>query len=430
MPIMGVLIAGMVMAQSASEPKVWALNDCIQYAKEQNISIQQSRLSQQEADISYRQAKASYWPSLSFSTGHNYTNTPFGEATNNAYSGNAGLNLGWQIYNGSRSGNIKQQKISGQSAALQVSTIENSVVEQIMSAYVHALYAKEAILVNEAMCSSSEALRQQGEARMQVGKMSQSDYAQLKSQCSSDAYNLVSAQATWSNYMLQLKQLMELQATYDLVLAENNSSDEAVMEPIPDIETVYMAALAARPEIKAAELQVQSAEVEMDIAKSGYYPSLSFSAGTGTSYRTGSNFTFGEQMKNNWSNTAGITLSVPIVQNRQNRSAVERAQIQRSVAELSQQEEQKDLRKTIESLWLDARSAQQQFIAAKNKMEATQASYNLVEEQFNVGYKTATEMLTERANMLSATQTYIQAKYMAIYSINMLKFYQGNQISM
>lgn len=145
---------------------MWTLGDCIQYAKEQNISIQQSRLSQQEADISYRQAKASYWPSLSFSTGHNYTNTPFGEAPNNAYSGNAGLNLGWQIYNGSCSGNIKQQKISGQSAALQVSTIENSVVEQIMSAYVHALYAKEAISVNVAMCSSSEALYQQGEARL------------------------------------------------------------------------------------------------------------------------------------------------------------------------------------------------------------------------------------------------------------------------
>lgn len=211
---------------------------------------------QQEAEISYRQAKASYWPSLSFSTGHNYTNTPLGEAPNNAYSGNAGFNLGWQIYNGSRNGNIKQQKISGQSAALQVSTIENLVEEQIMSAYVHALYAKDAISVNEAMCNSSEALRQQGEARMQVGKISQSDYAQLKSQCSSDAYNLVSAQATWSNYMLQLKQLMELQATYDLVLVENNCSDEAVMEAIPDMEIVYMAALSARPEIKSAELQV------------------------------------------------------------------------------------------------------------------------------------------------------------------------------
>ena len=92
-------------------------------------------------------------------------------------------------------------------------------------------------------------------------------------------------------------------------------------------------------------------------------------------------------------------------------------------------DEQKNLYKTIESLWLEANSAQQRYVAAVEKLKSTQTSYNLVQEQFNFGMKNTVELLTEKNNLLSAQQEMLQAKYMAILNTQLLKFYQGEQIS-
>lgn len=206
-------------------------------------------------------------------------------------------------------------------------------------------------------------------------------------------------------------------------------NDENVLSPLPDKTDVYRSALIFRPEIEAGKLNVQTSDLNIKIARSGYLPTLSLTAGIGTSHANGSDFTFSEQIKQNWNNSLRFTISVPIFSNRQTKSAVEKAKIQKQTSELDLLDEQKTLYKTIESLWLDANNAQQQYAAAVKKLKSCQTSYELIQEQFNAGMKNTVELLTEKNNLLSAQQEMLQAKYMAILNMQLLKFYQGEQIA-
>ena len=180
-----------------------------------------------------------------------------------------------------------------------------------------------------------------------------------------------------------------------------------------------------RPEIEASKLSIETADLDIKIARAGYLPTLSLSAGVGTSHANGSDFSFSEQLKQNWNNSFGITLSIPIFNQRQTKSAIQKAKIQKQSSQLDLLDAQKSLYKTIEGLWLDANSAQQRYAAALEKQQSTQVSYELVQEQFNLGMKNTVELLTEKSNLLNAQQETLQAKYMALLSTQLLRFYQG-----
>lgn len=135
-------------------------------------------------------------------------------------------------------------------------------------------------------------------------------------------------------------------------------------------------------------------------------------------------------MKNKLNESIGLTLSIPIFNNRENKSAVEKAKLQISEAELEYLNAQKELQKTIEDIYLDATSSQAQYAAAIEQVKASKTSYNLAQEQFNLGMKNTVELLTEKNNFLSAQQEMLQAKYMAILNAQLLRFYQGKEITL
>lgn len=135
-------------------------------------------------------------------------------------------------------------------------------------------------------------------------------------------------------------------------------------------------------------------------------------------------------MKNKLNESIGLTLSVPIFSNRENKSAVEKAKLQISEAELEYLNAQKELQKTIEDIYLNATSSQAQYAAAIEQVRASKTSYNLAQEQFNLGMKNTVELLTEKNNFLSAQQEMLQAKYMAILNAQLLRFYQGKEITL
>ena len=137
---------------------------------------------------------------------------------------------------------------------------------------------------------------------------------------------------------------------------------------------------------------------------------------------------FVEQVKRGWYNSVGLTLSIPIFSNLQNKTAVRKAEIQTMTAQLELIESRKDLYKTIEGFWLDANSAQKQYIAAKEQLNSASVSYELVSEQFDLGMKNTVELLTEKNNYLMANMQMLQAKYMAVMNIQMPNFYSGKEI--
>ena len=308
-------------------------------------------------------------------------------------------------------------------------TQSNSIVEAIASTYIQILYASESVNVNRNTLEVSIAQKDRGKELLDAGSISAPDYAQLEAQVSNDRYQLVVAENSLADYKLQLKQLLELGPGEDMEVAIDSLPDLAAVSALPDKNMVYEAALGTRPEIKAAELAVESSEMGIRISRSDYYPSISLSAGIGTNHTSGTDFTFGEQIKNGWNNSAGLTVNIPIFNNRQTKSAVQKAKVQYRYSQLDLAAAQKDLYKTIEGIWLDAYSAQLQFVAAQDNVKSTSVSYELVSEQFDLGMKNTVELLTEKNNYLSARQQLLQAKYMAILNSKLLDFYAEGIIS-
>ena len=426
----------------AQEVKTWTLNDCIRYALEQNIQLQQNRLSLEESKVDVKTAKAALFPSLSFSTGHNMTNRPYQETSSmvsgteiisssnkTSYTGSYGLNAQWTVWNGGqRLNTIKQQKLNKETAELTVNEQENTLQEEITKLYVQILYADESVRINEGTLELSKAQYERGKELLAAGDISKSELAQLESQVSNDNYQLVTAQTSLENYKLQLKQLLELDGDREFTLAIPELDETNVLSPLPAKADIYNTALALRPEIQSSRLNIQSADLSISMAKAGYLPNVSLTAGIGTNHTTGSDFTFSEQVKRGWNNSIGLSVSLPIFSNRETKSAVEKAKIQRESRQLDLTNAQKELYRTIETMWLDASSAQQQFVAADAKLKSSQSSYELVNEQFKLGMKNTVELLTEKNNQMSAQQERVQAKYMAILNRVLLEFYAGNQI--
>lgn len=425
-------------------PEEWTLQDCIDYAMEQNITLRKSRVTAESTAVDVKTAKAALFPSLSFSTSQNMVNRPYQETSsvvsgseiisNNSktsYNGNYGLNAQWTVYNGSkRLKTIEQEKLNNRAAELDVATSENNIEETITQTYVQILYAAESVTVNESTLALSQAQYDRGKELFAAGSISKADLAQLEAQVSSDRYQLVTAQASLQDYKLQLKQILELDGEEEMNLYLPVLEDNRVLTPLPAKTEVYHAALALRPEIEANRLSVEASELGIDIARAGYMPSISLSAGIGTTNTSGSDFTFAQQVKNGWNNSIGLSVSVPIFNNRQTKSAVQKAKLQRETSLLNLLDEQKTLYKTIEGLWLDANTAQQRYVAAQEKLRSTQTSFELISEQFNMGMKNIIELLTEKNNLLSAQQETLQAKYMSILNTQLLKFYQGETIQL
>lgn len=406
--------------------------------------MQQNKISLQESEIDIKDARASLFPSLSFSTGHNVVNRPYQEQSNTVsgteiissdekttYNGNYSLNAQWTLWNGGqRLNNLKQQKTNRDIARLTVSETENTLQEQITQLFIQILYADESIQINRSTLEVSKATYKRGQELFAEGSLSKADLAQLEAQVSDDQYQLVTAESTWRNYKLQLKQLLELDGSeeFNLVLPELN--DENILKMLPSQTDVYQAAMAIRPEIQSSRLSIENAKLGISAAKAGYYPTISLSASSSSTTNSASTNNWAQQMKYGWNNMIGISLSIPIFDNRQNKSNVQKARLQYNTSQLDLINKQKELYSTIEGLWLDALNAQQQYVAAETKVKSSQTSFDMVNEQFNLGMKNTVELLTEKNNLLSAKQQLVQAKYMAILNRTLLNFYAGNNIEL
>lgn len=430
--------------QADNLPARWDLQSCIDYALKQNITIRRNRVSAESSEVDLKDAKAAMLPTLSGSISQRIVNRPKNEAntiidgdiissttSKTSYNGSYGIDASWTLFNGlERVNTIKQETLNSRIAQLAVAESENSIQESIAQLYVQILYATEAVKVNEATLEVSQAQFERGKTMFEVGSISKSDLAQLEAQVGTDNYQLVTAQATLADYKLQLKQLLELDGTQEMNLYIPTLGDEATLIPLPDKMDVFRTALVLRPEIESGELNVEAADLGIKVARAGYMPTISLTAGIGTSHTNSDDYTFSEQIKQNWNNSLGISVSIPIFDRKQTKHSIQRAKLQKLTSQLDLMDEQKTLYQTIENLWLNANSAQQQYAAAVQSVKSSQTSYDLLQEQFNLGMINTVELMTGKSNLLNAQQQMLQAKYTAILNMQLLKFYQGENLTL
>ena len=371
------------LSANAQEKQIWSLEDCINYALEKNIQLQQNKISLQESEVDVKTAKAALFPSLSFNTGHNIVNRPYQEnsatvsgteiiSSNNKTTYNGSLSAQWTLWNGGqRLNNIKQQKKNQEIAELTVAETENTLKEEITKLFLQILYADESVNINKGTLEVSKATYERAKELFNQGSISKADLAQLEAQVGNDQYQLVTSESSLRNYKLQLKQMLELDGNMEMELELPVLDDEKVMQLLPNQDEVYQTALTNRPEIQSSKLSIDNSKLAISAAKSGYYPSISLSASTSSTTNNASQNNWAQQMKYGWNNIIGLTVSVPIFNNRQTKSAVEKAQFQYNSSLLNLQDKQKGLYTEIETLWLDALNAQQQY-AAWRHMELRQ----------------------------------------------------------
>ena len=430
---------------SAQERSTWSLQDCIDYATEHNIQLQKSKITEQQGSLDLSQKKAELFPSLSFSTSQNLSYRPLQESASNIVTdgiansstnkltenGSYGLNASWTIWNGGANRkNVKEQKIQNEISSLNTQQTANSIQEQITQLYIQILYSIEAKKVNEELLKTAESQFERGKEMYNEGQISKADLAQLEAQVSSSRYDIVATQSQIANYTRQLKDLLELGGTDNFQINQLSLDDETALHPIPDEMEVYEKALELRPEIKAGKLSIEAADLNIDIAKAGYHPTISLNAGIGDSHYSGSRETAGEQLKQNLNASLGFTLSIPIFDNKKNQTNVKKAKLNKLDSELSLIDLQQQLYSTIDSYWVNANSSQQNFIAAQAKVKSAAISYELLNEQFKNGLKNIVELMTGRDQLLTAQQDKLQSKYTTILNAQLLKFYQGESINL
>ena len=445
--LIAVLLSLAVLPLSAQ--KKWTLDDCISYAMQNNITLQKSRLQQQSAAEDVKAQKGALLPTLNASTNQSVGYRPWqdsGVATvtngqvnskvnKDYYNGSYNLNASWTVWNGGRNrNNVRLSELTAQQSELNVAEQANSIEERICQLFVQCLYLNEAIGVSRSTLETSKKNEERGREMVEVGLLAQADLAQLTATRANDEYGIVEAESQLANYTLQLRQLLQLTADADFSIAfdaplpwgNGSTTNEQALSDIPAIQTVYEQALISRPEIENARLGIESSKLSIAIAKAGWLPTLSLTGGASTSTNSLSNNGWGNQMKTNVNMSGGLSLNIPIFDGKQTKTSVAKARIQQQQAVLDLQDQQQQLYQTIEGYWLDATTNQQKFRAASTSVASSQASYDLLQEQFNVGLKNIVELLAGKDNLLQSQQNQLQAKYLTLLNQQMLRFYGGS----
>lgn len=438
-------LAGLLLLSLSTEcaAKQWSLRDCIDYALANNIKLQKAKIQEYSALEDVKQSQSALLPSLNLSTSQDVNYTPWpqqGRATvadgyvqssvdKVYYNGSYSLMGNWTVWNGNKNrNNVKLNKLAVEQARLDSATTANNVLEQIAQLYVQILYSNEAISVTKESLKTSQTNEQRGKTMVEVGKMSRADLAQLTAQRAQDEYAIVEAESNLRNYKRQLKELLQITNDEEFDVAVPSTTDDMALEAVPALNDVYTASLEQRPEIKNAKLGIESSDLGIKVAKAGRMPTVSLNAGVTTSTSSMGDNAWGTQMKNNFSLGGGVTVSIPIFDNRQTKTAVNKAKLQKQSYLLDLQDKQTTLYSTIENYWLQAVTNQNKFKAARISTESAQASYELLSEQFKQGLKNTVELMTGKTNLLQAQQNELQSKYLAILNLNMLEFYQTGNI--
>ncbi|MCB9001777.1 MAG: TolC family protein [Bacteroidales bacterium] len=358
----------------------WDLNKCINYALEHNIQVNSKKLDVETQKVNLNQSKSDRLPNVSASVSENFnnskkiTNNTYGAwdpNTSTAFSVSSSLTLfeGNSITNG-----IKKSMLNLDMANLDVEITQNSIILSITQAYLNVLYAKETVDYTNEMVAASEKEVERTRELYKAGSASKLDLVQMESQFSSDKYSLVLAENELNSKTTDLKQLLEIPVvdTFKVSFPEVTLTESLTM--LPSKTDAYNTALSTRPEIKSSQLSKNIAELNLKIAKAGYYPSLTMSAGLSANYSSNSIGSFSNQISDGQIQRLGVALNIPIFSKNTNRNSVQLSKISISQAELSQQETEKNLLQTVETVYLNADASVSRYNSATEQLKSATES--------------------------------------------------------
>jgi len=410
----------------------WDLATAIAYAKEHNIQVNLVRLDERLMEQDLSLARAARYPNLLGSLNQSFTRSQNANpaiAGQSNVTGNYSINSAWTIYQGGYMNyDVKSKGLQMQAANLNVAVTQNDISLQITQAYLNILISKENIVYIQGLLKTSQAQHEQGKTRYNAGGISKKELLQLEAQVASDQYNLVTAQSQYRQNILTLKQILQLPTTTEFqpVVARELTPDQVV----PSLLEAQRIAYQSRPEVKYGELQTRIAETELQKARAGYKPTIAVGGSLSTGYSDNQGVKYFNQINNNFYQRAGVSLSVPLFENRINKTNVERSKIAIEQSRLSLDQTKTDLNQQIEQAYISVQNAQAQYKAADVQLKANREAYNISEEQLRLGAIDMVDLLVQRNLYMQSLQNFIQAKYNSILNTKIYEFYMGQPITL
>lgn len=422
-----------LLAQNYSN-RIWDLNNCINYALENNIQVKQKKLSVTSNELDLSEDKSAWLPSLNASVSENLSNSK--DKTNaDSWAASNGtsfsLTASMPIYQGGTiKNNIRKSQLSVEQANVEVEITQKSIILSIVQAYLDVLYTKESVdYYGEVVLASKKQVERSNDL-FNAGSIVRKDLAQMEAQLASDNYSLTVAKNNLTSRTTDLKQLLEIPVadTFAVSFPEVQVIDSLASFP-SKLEAIN-AAMSIMPEIRNSQVNNQIAEVNFRITKSGYLPSLSLNAGYSTDYSSSLSGGFSNQLSNNQLQKVGLTLNVPIFNRFSTKTSVQQSKIGMEQARLSALETEKNLQQQVETIYQDAVAGIYRYKSAKTQMELADESYRLSEQQFNLGMINAVELLKVKTSLLNSKMELIQSKYSAILNLKILDYYMGKTITL
>ncbi|MBP9102704.1 MAG: TolC family protein [Chitinophagaceae bacterium] len=436
--IVSLLITQFASAQDSTSntPKVWSLTDAITYALENNITVKDASLNSNIAEVDYYVAKSSRLPNLfgttsqGFSNGNSIDPITSDFVSDQIYSNSLGINSSITLYQGNQIKNqITQNKLLLQQNTYLEEIAKNSIVVSILENYLQTLYSKESITIAENNLAASEKEVLRAKARLDAGTIALNDYTEAQSQVATNKYNVIAAKNNFQQYIIGLKQLLELPPTENMDIETIDENMDLINLEL-NSAAIYKKALIYLPEIEASNLNIAVNEKKLDIAKGGYLPTISLTGSLGSGYTSINNNKFIDQYNVNFNQQLRLTMSIPIFNRNQTKAAVQTATINIEKAQIQKQTTEKEVYKKVETAYQNAVSAQEQVIASEASKTAAEQSYKLAQKKYELGSLSTTDLVISQNTYTNAQQNYLQSKYLNILYHQLLEFYQGNDIKL
>lgn len=433
------LATALPLCTMAQDP--WTLTQCVEHALVHNNEAKQQALNVQSKERQLTAQRMGLLPSLNAGASHNLT---FGRAidygsnsvSNDLQSTNLSVGASMDLFRGlQRLRSTQQSQLELQAARADADRIGNSIALNITAAYLQILYSAELVETQRRALNLSELQAERTRQLVQAGSLPEGNLLEIEAQRASDELNLVNAENQLDLARLTLAQMLNLSTTEGFDIARPNIDSLASGLAIPSAAEVFDQALLSMPQVRSAELRVQSTEKGIGIARSSRYPSLSLDASVSTgaiSYldpATHTNLPYPDQLRNNLSSGIGLSLRIPIFNGLQTETNIANAKIAHSSAQLALHDTKLQLFKTIQQAHTDALAAQKKLRASEQQLQALQQSLRYTESKFNVGLLNALDYTTARNKLAEAEQGLLQAKYDLLFKSKILQFYQGIPLS-
>jgi outer membrane protein len=431
-----------VASVAFTQTTAWSFRRCLDTALMRNISLNQSRLSNELNKVSLAQVKATRIPSLSananeaLNVGKNIDPTTNTFVTEAYHSTNFSISSGYTLFNGfQNNNNINQQRLNVQAGEYEIEKVKNDVTLNITTGYLQVLFAMEILAAAEMQEKATAAQVERTEKMVNAGKSPESDLLQIQSQIASDRLAVVNAKNQYDMARVNLMQLMDIPVDPGFAVEKPALEVEALAEPVTN-QQIYEKALVVLPQVTGANLKSNASQFALKMSEGARWPRLNLGAGMNTNYASSrkkssvnkEGYPFFEQIWDNIGQSLSMSLAIPIYSNRQIKSNIERAKINLATSQLNEQNVKSTLRKNVEQTYVDVRAALKKHDAVKQQVTSAEASYKNAEKKYQVGVMNATDYLIQKNSFDQAQSSLIQAKFDYIFKQKILDFYMGKGI--